>query len=52
MRPRNVTTGSTTEPVLQFLRELQAQKHLTVILGSSGSSRVTSISPALKRLLD
>jgi hypothetical protein len=38
--------------VLQSLRELQSQGHLTVILGSSGASRVTSMSPALKRLLD
>jgi hypothetical protein len=37
--------------VLQFLRELQAQGHLTVILGSGGSSWIVSIGPALKRLL-
>jgi len=38
--------------VLQFLRELQAKRHLTVMLGSGDSSRITSISPALKRLLE
>jgi len=37
--------------VLQFLRELEAKRHLTVMLGSGGSSRVAAISPALKRLL-
>jgi hypothetical protein len=45
-------TGTPALFVLQFLRELQAQGHLAVMLGSGGSSRITSISPALKRLLD
>lgn len=42
-------TGTPPLFVLQFLRELQAKGHLTVTLGSGGSSRITSISPALKR---
>ena len=38
--------------VLQFLRELQAQGHLTVILTAGGYSRIASVSPTLpKRLL-
>jgi DNA-binding IscR family transcriptional regulator len=45
-------TGTPPLFVLQFLRELQAKGHLTFTLGSGGSSRITSISPALKRLLE
>jgi hypothetical protein len=44
-------TGTPLLFVLHFLRELQAQRYLTVILGSSGSSRIASVSPTLKRLL-
>jgi hypothetical protein len=44
-------TGTPPLFVLQFLRELQAHRHLTVMLGSGSSSRVAAISPTLKRLL-
>ncbi len=37
--------------VLQFLHQLESQGHLTVVLTLGGFSRVTSISPTLKRLL-
>lgn len=37
--------------VLQFLYQLESQGHLKVVLTLGGFSRVTSISPALKRLL-
>ncbi len=48
-----LATLTSTPPlfVLQFLRELQAQGYLALILGLGGHSRVTAISPALKRLL-
>jgi len=44
-------TGTPPLFVLQFLRELQAEGHLTVLLTLGGHSRVAAISPALKRLL-
>lgn len=44
-------TGTPPLFVLQFLRELEAKRNLTITLGSGGSSRITSVSPALKRLL-
>lgn len=44
-------TGTPPLFVLQFLRELQAKGHLTVLLTVGGHSRVAAISPALKRLL-
>ena len=59
----NTPTGSTvvddlaaltaTPPlfVQQFLRQLESQGHLKVVLNLGGFSRVTAISPALKRLL-
>lgn len=49
----DLATLTSTPPlfVLQFLRELQAEGHLTVLLTLGGHSRVAAISPALKRLL-
>lgn len=44
-------TGTPPLFVLQFLRGLQAQGHLTVILTAGGYSRIASMSPTLKRLL-
>jgi len=44
-------TGTPRLFVLQFLRELQAQRHLTLIQAVSGNSVVAGISPTLKRLL-
>lgn len=49
----DLATLTATPPlfVLQFLRDLQAKGQLTVALGSGGSSRITSTSPALRRFL-
>jgi hypothetical protein len=44
-------TGAPRLFVLQFLFELQAQHHLTLIQAISGNSVVAGISPTLKRLL-
>jgi TIR domain len=38
--------------VRQYLRDLQSKGYLAITLASGGYSRITSISPALKRLLD
>jgi hypothetical protein len=45
-------TGAPRLFVFEFLRELQAQGHLTLIRSVSGNSVVAGISPALKRLLE
>ena len=45
-------TGTPPLFVMQFLRELQAKGYLTLLLTSGGCSRITSISSALKRLLE
>jgi len=43
-------TGSPLVFVQEFLHQLDSQGHLKVVL-NTGGSRVTAISPALKRLL-
>lgn len=44
-------TGTPPLVIRQFLRELQAKGHLTLVLNMGGFSRVVEVSPALKRLL-
>lgn len=44
-------TGTPPLFVLQFLRELEAQGLLAVVLTLGGYSRVAAVSPALRRLL-
>ncbi len=44
-------TGTPRLFVLQFLRELQTQRHLTLMQAVSGNSIVAGINPTLKRLL-
>ena len=44
-------TGTPLLFIQQFLRELQAKGHPTLVLNMGGFSRVVEVSPALKRLL-